>query len=246
MSIHGATGYPRIDPVGLDGVLVCFGESLSEPANRAALAFRAAVEAASPEGVEDCASSLVSTYLRFDPLAVSLDQVIAHLQTLLSTRDWLAAELPQGRRRITIPTVYGGSFGPQLSEAAALAGMDEAAAIQSLSDTEVRVMAIGFAPGMPYMGSLPEAWDIPRQTGLTPKVAAGALVVAIRQFVLFPLETPTGWRQVGQTAARVFDPDSATPFLLRPGDAVRFPAVTPEAFAQMQAAPTGGVEVAAL
>ena len=33
--------WPQVRTVGVDGLLVSFGNSLSEPANRAALAFRA-------------------------------------------------------------------------------------------------------------------------------------------------------------------------------------------------------------
>ena len=85
---------------------------------------------------------------------------------------------------------------------------------------------LGFAPGQPYLGELPPAWDIPRQTGLTPKVPVGALTVAIRQLVLFAVSTPTGWRHIGQTGFRAFRPESDTPFVLNPGDEVIFEPVS--------------------
>ena len=59
--------WPRIRTAGFDGLLVSFADSLSEPANRAALSLRDAVERAGWAGVEDTSTSLVSTYLRFDP-----------------------------------------------------------------------------------------------------------------------------------------------------------------------------------
>ena len=44
---HGAASdWPKIRTVGVDGMLVSFGDRLSEPANRAALAFRAALDRA--------------------------------------------------------------------------------------------------------------------------------------------------------------------------------------------------------
>ncbi|WGW03461.1 5-oxoprolinase subunit B family protein [Tropicibacter oceani] len=233
--------FPRIDPVGLDGLLVRFGEVLDEPANRAALAFKAALEGDSPEGVEECATSLVSCFLRFDPLAVAPEALSQRLSALLATRDWYQAALPEGRRFLSIPTVYGTDLAPQLDEAAQLAGMSVEAAIASMSQARVRVTAIGFAPGQPYLGTLPEAWNIPRQTALTPQVPVGALVVAIRQLVLFSVTTPTGWRHVGQTAVRLFQPDSDTPFLLRPGDEVQFPAVSREVFETLRGDPMGGL-----
>ncbi|MCA0955681.1 allophanate hydrolase subunit 1 [Mameliella alba] len=233
--------FPNIEPIGLDGVIVQFGGALSEVANRAALAFRAAIERDPPDGVEECSTSLVSTYLRFDPMALTLEALVADLEARLAREDWYAAPMPDGRRFLRIPTVYGGSFGPQLDEAAEAAGLSAKAAVEALSTARVRVNAIGFAPGQPYLGTLPEVWDIPRQSGLTPKVPEGALVVAIRQFVLFSVSAPTGWRQVGRTAAPLFRPEGDRPFLLRPGDEVQFDAVEAGAWDRLSADPAGGV-----
>jgi KipI family sensor histidine kinase inhibitor len=236
-----AQRFPSIEPVGLSGLLVRFGDRLEEPANRAALAFRAAVERETPEGVEECATSLVSTFLRFDPLAVGFDRLADAVRALLSGCDWYAAPLPEGRARLEIPTLYGTEVAAQLDDAAQAAGLTAAEAIAQLSRTALRVNAIGFAPGQPYCGTLPEAWDIPRQTALTPRVPEGALVVAIRQLVLFSVSAPTGWRHVGQTHARLFRPESDTPFLLRPGDLVTFPSVPAETFARMAQAGEDGI-----
>ncbi len=246
MTQTSQNGFPRIEPVGLDGLLVRFGDTLSEPANRAALAFRAAVERDSPDGVEEASTSLVSTFLRFDALALRPETLTHALHQLLQTRDWYAAELPEGRRLVTIPTVFGGEDAPQLGEAAREAGMTAQEAVASLSAARTRVTAIGFAPGQPYLGTLPEAWNIPRQTALTPRVPVGALLVAIRQFVLFSISAPTGWRHVGQTAARLFRPESDTPFLLRPGDEVRFPQIDAAALNRLRAAGEDGIEIEAL
>lgn len=240
------TFQPRIRPLGFDGLLVSFGDRLTEPANRAALAFRAALDGQDWPGMVETSATLVSAYLRFDPLAASHAETRARLQALLDSRDWLASALPEGRKLVVIPCVYGGDHGPQLAEAAALAGMSEAEAIRSLSTSQVQVQAIGFAPGQPYLGNLPEAWNIPRQEALTPTVDPGALVVAIRQFVLFAVKAPTGWRKVGQTAFRLFRPDSDTPFVLRPGDEVRFRAVDAESFLRMSDDPDGGATFEAL
>ena len=232
--------WPVIRTAGFDGLLVSFADRLSEPANRAALAFRDAVERAGWDGVEESSTSLASTYLRFDPLVRGHDEMRAALADLLGQRDWYAADLPAGRRLWRIPTVYGGEAAPQLEEAASAAGLSVEAAIASISETRVRVQTIGFAPGMPYLGELPPDWDIPRQTQLTGQVPAGGLCVAIRQLVLFPVATPTGWRHIGQTAFRLFRPEADEPFVLRPGDEVLFPATTPETLATLQDDPDGG------
>lgn len=232
--------WPRIRTAGFDGLLVSFADSLNEPANRAALAFRDAVERAGWDGVEESSTSLVSTYLRFDPLWRTHAEMSAALDGLLMERDWYAASLPAGRRLWHVPTVFGGSAASQLSEAATAAGLTPEAAIASITETRVRVQTIGFAPGMPYLGELPPEWDIPRQTALTAQVPSGGLCVAIRQLVLFPVATPTGWRHIGQTALRLFRPDAPDPFLLRPGDEVRFQPTTSETLAALQGEEDGG------
>ena len=233
--------FPRIGRVGLDGLLVSFGDALSEPANRAALAFRAAEERATPEGVEESTTSLVSTFLRFDALRIEAADLKAEIQTLLDSCDWYAADLPEGRRLWRIPTVYGTDLAPQLAEAAEAAGLTAEAAAREIASTRVRVQTIGFAPGQPYLGELPEAWDIPRQTALTDRVPIGALTVAIRQLVLFSVSTPTGWRHIGQTAFRPFRPDAETPFVLRPGDEVIFDAIDRERYERLRGdSPDGG------
>ncbi|MCB2131969.1 MAG: carboxyltransferase domain-containing protein, partial [Rhodobacteraceae bacterium] len=101
-------------------------------------------------------------------------------------------------------------------------------------------LTIGFAPGQPYLGELSPRWDIPRQVALTRRVPEGALVVAIRQLILFSAATPTGWRHIGQTAFRAFRPESADPFPLRPGDELLFPAIEPGELAAIRAADTHG------
>ncbi len=215
--------YPAIRDIGLTGLLVSFAGALSEPANRAALAFRAAVEAAGWDGVAETSTSLVSAFIGYEPLSLDRDDLAARLEGLLRDRDWCAAPLPEGRRHWRIPVVLGGQeTGPQFEEAAEAAGLSAAAARDSIAASRTRVLTIGFAPGQPYMGELDQAWDIPRMKTLNPRVPEGALVVAIRQLIVFSRTAPTGWRHIGQTAFRAFRPEADEPFAFRPGDEVSF------------------------
>ena len=45
---------------------------------------------------------------------------------------------------------------------------------------------------------------------------------------------------------QLFQPDAAEPFLLKPGDEVEFPAVSPEQLADLQTSPLGGATREAL
>lgn len=234
------TEYPRIRRVGLSGLLVQFGEGMGEPANRAAIAFRAAVEAQHWVEVQETSTSLVSTFISADLTNASPEALSEKLHVLLATQDWYTAPLPSGRTLWEIPTLYGTDAAPQLDEAADAAGVTPAQAIAELSSARVRVLTIGFAPGQPYTGELPPHWDIPRQQALTKSVPSGALVVAIRQLIIFTNASPTGWRHVGQTAFRTFRPQSDTAIALSPGDELCFPSVTASEYARIVQCDTSG------
>ena len=216
------TAYPHLRPLGLDGLLISFGAAMSDAANRAALAFRNDLARDPIAGVLETSPTLISVYIRFDPVALPLDRLADLIRTRLAARDWLQADLPDGRRLWQVPTVYGGPLAPQLDAAADAAGLSAKDAVEELSSQRLRVLTIGFAPGQPYLGTLAPHWDLPRQTGLTPQVPPGALVLAIRQMVLFTNGSPTGWQHVGQTGFRNFDPSGDPVIALQPGDEMQF------------------------
>ena len=217
--------FPQIRPLGLDSLIIRFSDGLDDAANRAVLTFASLVQAGHWDGVEEIAPSLASCLIRFDPIAVDLDALIVRVETVLAGRDWSAIALPANRREWIIPVSLGGETGPQLGEAAALAHRTEADLRALIATTTVRVLALGFAPGQPYMGFLPDAWNIPRQDGLTAGVPAGALVMAVRQLIIYAASAPTGWRQIGMTGFRPFRADQHDPITLRPGDEVSFTVV---------------------
>ncbi len=218
--------FPMVRNVGLDGMLVTFANTMTETSNRAALAFRGALESHALDGVIETSTSLASAYLRFDVTRVSHDTIKTQLDKILTQRDWYAAPLPTGRKLWRVPTVYGTELAPQLDEAAAAAGLSSDEAVRRLSQTRVRVLTIGFAPGQPYLGPLGPEFNIPRLKELNPMVPEGALVLAISQFVLFSGPTPTGWRHIGQTAFRCFRPEMEQSFALNPGDEMLFEPVS--------------------
>jgi KipI family sensor histidine kinase inhibitor len=210
----------EILPLGQDCVLVRFARKPDLSALSAAQRFRAVIAGQQHSEITEVAPSLASVLLRFDPGATPRARIEVIVQKALAELG-PDADLPAPTRRWHLPVAFGADAGPQLAEAAALAGLTQEAAVRQMVEADLRVLAIGFAPGQPYIGLLPENWNLPRLSQLTPKVPAGALVVAVRQLVLFCNDSTTGWRQIGQTGFRPFWPHSSTPFRLEVGDAIR-------------------------
>lgn len=226
-------------PAGPDGVLVRFALRPDPVAMTAAQVLARSLQDHPPAGVVEIAPGLVSVLLRFDPARTDRARLTARLRPQASAIAADPPPQPAPLRRWTIPAVFGGQHGPQLSEVARMAGIDEQQAIQTICGSDLNVLTIGFAPGQPYIGLLPQAWDIPRMSELNPRVPAGAVVVAVRQIVMFSAESATGWRQVAQSAFRNFDPDRNTPMPLLAGDAIRYTPVTADRLRELAAAPDG-------
>lgn len=212
-------------PLGLYGLVVRFGLKASEQMTVAVRAFIAELEAKPIEGVTQVSGALASVLVEFDDIG-QRETIRALLEGRLHSRDWLQSPKPTPLRRWTIPVAFGGSHGPHLAQSAAEAGMSEIEAIESLCGSEVEVLCFGFAPGQAYAGFLPDAWDLPRLPELAHGVPSGALILAIKQLIIFTNTNSTGWRHIGQTGFLAFDQRRTDPYLLRAGDALAFEQVS--------------------
>jgi KipI family sensor histidine kinase inhibitor len=123
---------------------------------------------------------------------------------------------------LEIPTRYGGEHGPDLDAVADLHGLRPADVVELHAGTEYRVRFLGFAPGFAYLWRVPAAIATPRLDTPRERVPAGSVAIAREQTAVYPAATPGGWRLIGRTSLRLWDPGGAEPARLRPGMRVRF------------------------
>lgn len=136
----------------------------------------------------------------------------------------VAADSEDGEaaRVIRLPVIYGGEDGPDLAACAERCGMSPEAFVRAHASARHEVAMIGFTPGFPYMTGLPEALAQPRRASPRLQVPPGAVGVAGVQTGIYPVRSPGGWQWIGRTPVPLFRPESAEPFLLKPGDRVAF------------------------
>jgi KipI family sensor histidine kinase inhibitor len=89
---------------------------------------------------------------------------------------------------------------------------------------------IGFMPGFPYMGELPQALAIPRLKTPRLSVPKGSVAIAQRQTGIYSIRSPGGWHILGRTSVELFDPEKNPPALLQMGDLVQFYPISEEEF----------------
>ncbi|MCR9136428.1 MAG: 5-oxoprolinase subunit PxpB [Alphaproteobacteria bacterium] len=238
-----AADYPKVLPIGDAAFLVLFGDTISDIINDAAVAFCQRVERAELPGVVETVSTSRSVLVRFDPLAHPYQAVHQELTALLAKNDLAGGTGPVTRRRWDIPVCYGGAFGPDLADVAALIGGSEEEAVEEHQSTIVRINMVGFAPGVLYCGLLPSRWDLPRLQHAKSSVPAGSVSVAVRQTVIYPIANPTGWRTIGRTPIRSFDPSRDPPMLMQQGDEICFRAIDEDEFAALSSDPEKSVPI---
>jgi len=170
-----------------------------------------------PEVVEAIPGMNNITVVLRNPQSLALD-AIERLQ-----RWWEESEaLEPESRFIEIPVVYGGAGGPDLGEVARHAGLSEKQVVELHSSIDYVVWFLGFQPGFPYLGGLPEQLATPRRAEPRLQVPAGSVGIGGAQTGIYPLMSPGGWQLIGHTPLPLFDSKRDEPVLLRPGDTVRF------------------------
>lgn len=219
-------------PSGDCGLTIQFGHTIDRALSGQIMALRAAVDQAQLAGVIETVPTYRSLLVHYDPLVTSQSALIAALEPLLAHLDNTSDT--QSRRWI-LPVCFDAPFAPDLESVAAHAEMDKQEVIGHLTSIEHFVYMLGFAPGLPYMGDLPERLAIPRRKTPIMGVPKGSVLVATGLTIIYPAVNPTGWHIVGRCPVPIFDLGKADPVLLSPGDHVCFREVDLEQFQDIEA-----------
>jgi inhibitor of KinA len=178
----------------------------------------------------DRALEVVPTYRSLlvvhDPLRVPRKRLVRDVTALLAELPVEPEATAAAGRVLRVPACYGGELGPDLEDVARYSGLapDQVADIHA--GATYTVCMLGFTPGFPYLGGMPPRIATPRLETPRQRIPAGSIGIAGEQTGIYPVESPGGWRLVARTPLRLFDPGAPSPFLLAPGDRVRFAPVS--------------------
>jgi KipI family sensor histidine kinase inhibitor len=198
-------------------LLMLFGDEISLDAHRDVLRLTPLLQAV--RAVVNVHPAYASILIDFDPLETGhrdLERAAAELYSQSA-----AAPLP-APRTVEIPVCYGGEYGPDLDDVAAMCGRSPAEVVAIHSGAEYLVCFLGFSPGFPYLSGMPESIATPRLATPRGRVPAGSVAIGGSQTGVYPVASPGGWRVIGRTPLRLFQPLADPPVLLHMGDHVRF------------------------
>ncbi len=206
----------KIKPLGDSALLISFGETIDEEINEKVHALARAIEKAGFEWLVEVVPAYSSLAVIYDSALVDFESVKRAIEGIEIVSERFEGKL------VEVPVVYGGEYGPDLEFVAKYNGLSVDDVIEIHSRPIYRVYFLGFLPGFAYLGGMDERIATPRLEKPRLKVPAGSVGIAGKQTGIYPLESPGGWRLIGRTPLRLFDPSKEPPTLLQPGDRVKF------------------------
>ncbi|MCH8086365.1 MAG: 5-oxoprolinase subunit PxpB [Chloroflexi bacterium] len=222
---------PRFRLGGDRALYIEVGDAISPEVNRRVKGLLDAIDKAAIEGVEALSPTYRSILVYYDPLKIPLEELKQRLSDL-------GRALPDASSSeasiFEIPTLYGGEFGPDLDFVASHTGLSPEEVIRIHAGTDYLVYMVGFNPGFPYLGGMSDKIAAPRLETPRIKIPAGSVGIAETQTGIYPLESPGGWRLIGRSPLKMFDPSRDPPALVEAGDLVRFVSIDEARYQEIQ------------
>lgn len=150
------------------------------------------------------------------------------IESFLRSESYSSAALSS--REIHIPVCYDEQLAPDLRDVANHLDCETVQIIEWHLSVQYQVTSMGFMPGFGYMSSTHEALRLPRKNTPRTRVPAGGVAIVEHMTAVYPQQSAGGWHLIGRTPMRLFDPNQASPALLRVGDSVRFVQITHDEF----------------
>jgi KipI family sensor histidine kinase inhibitor len=221
----------RFERASDQSLLVYFGQQITLDAHERIRRLLRLLELEPIAGIRNLHPAYCSLLVKFDAMRMRHDELEAILRKYLARLE--KVKLPEPRQ-VEIPVCYGGDFGPDLNDVAALHGITPAQTIELHASTSYLVYFLGFVPGFSYLGELPAALVTPRLAAPRRSVPAGSVGIGGNQTGVYPFATPGGWRLLGRTPIAMFRSDRDGLSLLSIGDRVRFVQISREQFAALE------------
>jgi inhibitor of KinA len=217
-------------------LLIVLGDVISEKVQGRVISLFRALSELRDARIRNLHPAYASLLIDFDPRESSHKELAALVE---KSADKLSPEAERAPKIVTIPVCYDPVFAPDLADVAKYVKKSPEEVIRLHSSAKYRVRFLGFSPGFAYLSGLPEVLQVPRLDTPRKHVNAGTVAIAGSQAAVYPVDSPGGWRLIGRTPVRMFDPVAAPPARLAPGDVVKFAPIDRAKFDALSAAKLG-------
>jgi len=208
-------------------MVVEVGDEIREEINQRVRTLMQICKDAHIEGLQEMVPTYRSLLIYYDPAVVTFSALKEKILGLLESTS--EEDLPPPRL-VHIPTLYGGEMGPDLEDVAEYNNLPVKEVIRIHTSTNYLVYMLGFTPGFCYLGGMSKKIAMPRLENPRVKIPAGSVAIAGTQTGIYPVDSPGGWRLIGRTPMKIYDPYAQEPILLRAGDYLKFDSISGEEY----------------
>ena len=225
-----------INDASENSIIVYFGSETSDSISNQINAFCIHMKTNYQTYIIDLISSYASVLLIFDVPNISHSEIKRIVRASLAKLEKSSkkSSVSDEKQVITLPVLYGGENGPDLSTIAKNAGISEREVISIHESKPYLVYAIGFAPGFAYLGEVDPKIATPRLKTPRQTVPKGAVAIADRQTAVYPAESPGGWNIIGICPIPMFNSLSPPYMPVSVGDTVKFESIDENQFDKIQ------------
>ena len=224
---------------GDSAVTLEFSREISEEVNAKIRYLAEQISSVGKEGIIECIPTFCSITVFFDPTVLSRKNLIKFLSALA---DGYKPESAGEGRIFKIPVCYDGEYAPDMQDMTELLGLTKEEIIEIHTSRDYLIYMIGFLPGFPYLGGMDERIEAPRLDSPRTSIPAGSVGIGGKQTGIYPLASPGGWRLIGRTPVKIYDPEREEPIFYKAGDRIRFYPITEEEFLKIENNPDFVVE----
>jgi inhibitor of KinA len=121
-----------------------------------------------------------------------------------------------------IPVCYDAEFAPDLKYVAEYHSLSEKEVVKLHTEALYKIYFLGFLPGFPYLGGLPETLSTPRRKSPRQYIEEGSVATGGSQAGIYTVPSPGGWHIIGKSPLRFFNVEKSVPVLLQAGDYIQF------------------------
>ncbi|RSD26643.1 5-oxoprolinase subunit PxpB [Mesobacillus subterraneus] len=214
-------------PLGDLAIVISFGDVIADRTNVQIRQFMKKLDYANIKGIVEWVPAYTSLTVYYEPDILPYESLVAELNKVHLRNEH---SLDSTSIVNEIPVCYGGKWGQDLGFVADHHGMPEQEVINLHANREYLIYMMGFMPGFPYLGGLPEKLAVPRLEKPRESVVPGSVGIGGNQTGIYPSDVPSGWRIIGTTPVTLFAPEKAEPFLVRSGHYIKFIPIDEEQF----------------
>ena len=213
---------------GDSALVIEFGNEISVDINKKIRKMMDDIKKENIDGIVELVPTYCSLLINYDVLKIDYNTLVEKLKTFLNNN----LETAEGEEvtLVEIATLYNDEVGPDLSYVAEHNKLSKEEVIKIHTGTDYLVYMLGFMPGFTYLGGMSEKIATPRLESPRLQIYPGSVGIAGKQTGMYPSMSPGGWRIIGRTPLKLYNPDSDTPVYISSGDYVRYVSISEEEY----------------